>query len=216
VPTVITKPLRNVEVIPDTIYEIPELNKPGKPSTATLRKKANHFSSWDVKVNFQINIVSIKGLNCDTNRPVEVGMQVGVFHGGKSLCRILKTTEKLFINDGICEWKEDLTFDISVDNMPRMARLCIVVYETLKSNRTQAIRARRLKDSTRDLYISPIAWVNTTIFDYKNSLKTGPVTLYTWTYAEDSQSDDLLHPLGTVEPNPRVDECATIIMSFHK
>jgi phosphatidylinositol-4,5-bisphosphate 3-kinase catalytic subunit alpha/beta/delta len=214
VPVLITKPMRSVEVIPETIYGVSELAKPNKPSTATLRKKA-HLSSWDLDAFYQIKILQIRGLNCDTNRPVEVGMQAGVFHGGKSLCRIMKTSEKMFSNDGICEWMEDLTFDISVSNMPRNVRLCIVVYET-KTSRTQAIRARKLKDSNRDLYITPIAWVNTTIFDYKNSLKTGPVTLYTWNYTEDSQNDDLLNPLGTVERNPRVEECATIIMSFYK
>lgn len=55
------------------------------------------------------------------------------------------------------------------------------------------------------------------MYDYKDQLKTGSVTLYTWTYMEtqDSQSEDLLHPLGTVEQNPRITECASIIVSFH-
>lgn len=85
-----------------------------------------------------------------------------------------------------------------------MTRLCLVVYEVIKSG------TRR---KTRE---NPLAWVNTTVFDYKQQLKTGPMTLYTWTYAEDSQSEDMLHPLGTVESNPRTDERAAVMLSIHK
>lgn len=147
---------------------------------------------------------------------MEVGIQVGLFHGGKSLCEKQKTTEKI-INTGSVEteWNETLTFDISVTNIPRMARLCCVVYETCKNVKTGGLRARRLKDCGKDLFINPLAWVNTCVFDYKNQLKTGDVSLYTWTYAEEYDTDDLLHPLGTVEPNPRSDECASITLSFH-
>lgn len=55
-----------------------------------------------------------------------------------------------------------------------------------------------------------MAWVNTTVYDYKSQLKTGAMTLFMWTYAEDMQNEDLLHPLGTVVSNPNIDQCATI------
>jgi len=184
-----------------------------KSNQSTLRKKGKHKSSWDVTDNFQFTIQAMHGLNVDSNKTVEIGIQAGLFHGGKSLCEKQKTGERIVTNAGTAEWSETLKFDIKVHNVPRMARLCLVVYETAKN--AKHIRARRLKDSHKELFINPIAWVNTTVFDYKNQLKTGGVTLYTWTYAEDSDSDELLHPLGIVEPNPRTDECASITLSFH-
>jgi hypothetical protein len=38
---------------------------------------------------------------------------------------------------------------------------------------------------------------------------------YTWPYLENKGSDELLNPLGTVEPNP-ADERVNITMSFHE
>lgn len=188
-------------------------------STCTLKKKQKYTSSWDVKQRLQICIHAIKGLNCDTNKAVEVGVQVGLFHGGKSLCEPQKTTTIPLPIDGCPTWEEVLIFDIMVYNVPRMARLCLVVYEIVKNTKggsnSGGTARRRTKDS-KLFNMNPIAWVNTTIFDYKHQLKTGAMTLYTWTYAEDTQSDDWFHPLGTVESNPRTDERAAIMLSIYK
>lgn len=185
-----------------------------KQNTSTLRKKGKHLSSWDIDERFQFTIQTIHGLSLESNKAVEVGIQVGLFHGGKSLCEKQNTTQKIVNSVGNAEWNQTIEFDIKVYNIPRMARLCLVVYETVKNSKS-GMRARRLKDSGKELFINPIAWVNINVFDYKNQLKTGGVTLYTWAYAEDADSEDLLHPLGTVEPNPRTEECASITMGFH-
>lgn len=60
-----------------------------------------------------------------------------------------------------------------------------------------------------------MAWVNTTLYDYKDQLKIGAVTLYMWTYAEDTQSDDLLHPLGTTASNP-ITDATSLTITFEK
>jgi phosphatidylinositol-4,5-bisphosphate 3-kinase catalytic subunit alpha/beta/delta len=101
---------------------------------------------------------------------------------------------------------------LNVHNIPRMARLCLVIYEV--SRNVKQVRARRLKDTQKD-FIIPLYWVNTTLFDYKNQFKNGGQTLYSWNYTEDSDSDELLHPLGTVEPNPRTAESTSITLMFH-
>lgn len=216
VPTCVIKSVSDVYVftnktIVEDIMSMPK-HVPAKP-TNTLRKKGKQRSSWDIEENFQITIQALSKLNVDTNKTVEIGIQAGLFHGGKALCEKQKTFEKIVRESGSAEWHQILKFDIKVQNIPRMARLCMVIYETAKN--AKHIRARRLKDSQKEMYINPICWVNTTVYDYKNQLKTGGVTLYTWTYAEDSDSEELLHPLGTVEPNPRTDECASITMTFH-
>ncbi|KAJ9596012.1 hypothetical protein L9F63_012745, partial [Diploptera punctata] len=143
-----------------------------------------------------------------------VGVQAGLFHGGKSLCETQKTTEKQVSKDGSCEWEEDLTFDLDVCNIPRMARLCLVVYEISKS--AKGMKSRKVKDQKQELYINPLSWVNTTVYDFKNQLKTGAMTLYMWTYAEDVQTEDIIHPLGTVVSNPNVEHAAALTLTFHR
>lgn len=67
----------------------------------------------------------------------------------------------------------------------------------------------------QELYIVPLAWVNTTVYDFKNQMNTA-TTLYMWTYAEDIQTDDLLHPLGTVVSNPSGSHATQLTLAFKK
>lgn len=224
IPSFVIQARSNVDLFKESIYDATPMIEDRKSenklrsatSTCTLKKKQKNTSSWDIKQQLQITIHEIKGLNCDMNKAVEVGIQVGLFHGGKSLCEPQKTSQISLLADGCANWDEVLKFDIMVYNVPRMARLCLVVYEVSKSSKgssNSGTARRRTKDS-KYYSMNPIAWVNTTVFDYKHQLKTGAMTLYTWTYAEDSQSDDWLHPLGTVESNPRTDERAAIMLSI--
>lgn len=64
--------------------------------------------------------------------------------------------------------------------------------------------------------MNPLAWVNTTVYDFKNQLKTGDITLYMWTYAEDSQYEDMLQSLGTVVSNTNVDHATALTVSFKR
>lgn len=179
VPTCVVKYVSDVYVFTsnytaDPIMVQGRLN--GKSNSSTLRKKAKHKSAWDVEDNYQIMIQTISKLNVDKNKTVEIGVQAGLFHGGRTLCDKQKTFEKIVPDTGSAEWFHTLKFDIKVQNIPRSARLCVVVYETAKN--AKHVRARRLKDTQKELFINPIAWVNTTVYDYKNQLKTGGVTLY--------------------------------------
>ncbi|XP_063236433.1 phosphatidylinositol 4,5-bisphosphate 3-kinase catalytic subunit delta isoform isoform X2 [Bacillus rossius redtenbacheri] len=183
-------------------------------STMTYRRRGRHMSSWDIEKAFTFQVCAMSRLNCDTSRVVEVGVQAGLFHGGKALSEPQKTSEKPVSKEGCCEWDEDLEFDLQVRDIPRMARLCLVVYETSKT--AKGIKSKKLKDSKQDLNVNPLAWVNTTVYDFKNMLKTGAMTLYMWTYAEDIQSDDLLHPLGTIVSNPNVEQATTLTLTFHR
>ncbi|KDR21011.1 phosphatidylinositol 4,5-bisphosphate 3-kinase catalytic subunit delta isoform [Zootermopsis nevadensis] len=217
VPTVVTVSLNSVLVDVDNVYENPEdeiKHTRPSPSTLTSRKKGKHVSSWTINEEFTFRITAICRLNCDVNRSVEVGVQAGLFHGGKSLCETQKTTEKQVSKEGSCEWEEDLTFDLQVCNIPRMARLCLVVYEISKT--AKGVKSRKVKDLKQELYINPLAWVNTTVYDFKNQLKTGAMTLYMWTYAEDVQTEDILHPLGTVVSNPNVEHATALTLTFHR
>ncbi|XP_058443761.1 phosphatidylinositol 4,5-bisphosphate 3-kinase catalytic subunit beta isoform [Malaya genurostris] len=211
-PTFVPKLLRSVEVFKENVYAIVEdlnqrSNSTGsKPSSQTLRKM-KHITSWDIEAQFQCTVYNIANVNCDA----EVGIQLGLFHGGKSLCKSVKTKLVSVNKDKRAFLDQNIVFDIDVKNVPRMARLCMVIYENVRTAKGVGVRARR----TEDGFMNPIAWVNTMLYDYKNQLKAGAVTLYTWAYAVDLQSEDVLRPLGTIEPNPYRDQCSSIILSFH-
>lgn len=68
----------------------------------------------------------------------------------------------------------------------------------------------------QEMFMNPLAWVNTTVYDFKSQLKSGSVTLNMWTYAEDSQSDDMLQYLGTVVANTSVDHATALSLTFRR
>ncbi|XP_076265389.1 phosphatidylinositol 4,5-bisphosphate 3-kinase catalytic subunit delta isoform-like isoform X2 [Rhynchophorus ferrugineus] len=181
------------------------------PFTSTLRKKKNAKSTWTITDNFAITLGTASKLNCDTRKYTEVGIQVGLFHGGKPLCQPVKTDERLVSDKLEVDFDFHIEFDIQVCNIPRNAKLCFVIYESNKC--VKGTKSRRPKD-VKDSQINPIAWVNTCIYDFKGQLKTGAMTLYLWTYAEDIMSDDVLHPLGTVVNNPNTEGCTGLTLMF--
>lgn len=218
-PTLVTLSVNSIVLDQDNLMDNPELEnqKRARPSfsTLTLRKKGKHISAWKLEEQFVFTVNGISRLNCDANRQVEVGLQAGLFHGGKSLCESQKTKEAVLNQEGCCEWQETLRFDIKVCDIPRMARLCFVLYEISKT--AKGLKSRRMwKDSKQEFYINPLYWANTTIYNFKSQLKTGAMTLYAWTYAEDMQNEDLLHPLGTVVSNPHSEHAAALMLTFPK
>ena len=59
--------------------------------------------------------------------------------------------------------------------------------------------------------MAPVAWVNTTFFDYRSQLRCGPVKLFMWPASEDID----LNPLGPCESNPNRDDTTSIELTFH-
>lgn len=184
--------------------------------TLPRKHRDKQQSTWEIDEQFTFAIQALNNFTVDANKTIEIGIQAGLFHGGKSLCEKQCTSERKMIgndnNKASVEFDETLKFDIKISNIPRMTRLCLVIYEVVKN--IKHARTRRLKHAQKDLCIQPLCWVNTTLFDYKNQFKNGGQTLYSWTYSEDSDSDELLHPLGTVEPNPRISECASVTLTY--
>ncbi|KAH8241324.1 hypothetical protein KR032_008131 [Drosophila birchii] len=173
------------------------------------------ISLWDMGNYFQLTLHSIYNVNYDRARAFKVGVQVGLFHGDRMLCAQRSADSPngnfhtFLFNDLV------MNFDIQMRNLPRMTRLCIVIFEVTKMSRSKKSSNNKdigMKDVSYNK--NPLAWVNTTLFDYKDNLRTGRHTLYTWTYADDIQSDDVFHPLGTVEPNPLKEECALVDITF--
>lgn len=151
---------------------------------------------------------------CDTKRgPVEIGVLVGLFHGGKSVCEPQKCKEHVLTDEEMQKrtmmLNETLTFDIQVCNIPKSVKLCFALYEVTKNG-----KSGKTKRMNKDI---PMAWANTTVFDFRNQLKTGAMTLFMWNYAEDVMfmNEDLLHPLGTVVSNPNVSNSTSLTLTFN-
>ena len=56
--------------------------------------------------------------------------------------------------------------------------------------------------------IAQVAWVNTTVFDYKGQLRTGKLTLYTWPI--ESELEESVHYMGSTVLNPSTTECVSL------
>ena len=149
--------------------------------SSTLRKKLSSVSSWDIQDQFSFKVGAVSLLNC--SEATDVGIQAGIFHGGRSLCEPIKTSAKRCAEGGECTWNEDLTFGLKVRDLPRTARLCLVVYAISKIPKGGAGKSSRrtFRDADGELFINPVAWANTTIFDYERQLKTGSMTVYSIT-----------------------------------
>ena len=112
-PSFIVIPLEQVPLDAENIYvELEDVDgKRGfRSSFSTLRKKTPSISSWNIDTFFSFQIDAVSQLNCSET---EVGIQAGIFHGGRSLCEPRKTTPK-HCKEGDCIWNEELTFDLKV------------------------------------------------------------------------------------------------------
>ena len=57
--------------------------------------------------------------------PLQVCVRAGIYHGGEALCDIANTRPQ---NSSSPKWNEFLDFNLSVCDIPLMARLCLVIY----------------------------------------------------------------------------------------
>lgn len=74
----------------------------------------------------------------------KLDLQIGLYHGGRPLCPLKTVPIK---SNG--EVHAEVEFDITLSNIPRMAKLCFGLFEKRKNTQ------------------QPCSWVNCTVFDYK-------------------------------------------------
>ncbi|GIY91475.1 phosphatidylinositol 4,5-bisphosphate 3-kinase catalytic subunit beta isoform [Caerostris extrusa] len=178
-------------------------------TSETSTPEQDKMSTWSVSDPFTIKIRTIHRLNYDSK--IKVAVQCGLYYAEERLCnRVYHTSEKVLEEGGYCSWDETICFDLEVCNLPRMAKLCLVVYETSTTQKNSRFR------KCQDKYACPIAWVNTTVFDYKGVLKSDSLTLSAWPYPQESDeySSCMLRPLGWLTPNPCKDP--SLVVSFEK
>ncbi|XP_037131497.1 phosphatidylinositol 4,5-bisphosphate 3-kinase catalytic subunit delta isoform isoform X1 [Syngnathus acus] len=167
-------------------------------------KKQNTTSLWSIHEPFYIHLLQGSRVNADEGMKLVV--QAGLFHGSELLCKVVTSSEVAVCSEP--SWDEKVEFDINVEDLPRMSRLCFALYAVF--DKAKKPRGTRKKNKKADC---PIAWGNTMVFDYKDQLKTDEVLLSTWPSVPDDKSD-LLNPMGTVEKNPNVDSAAGLLIRF--
>ncbi|CAI8031374.1 Phosphatidylinositol 4,5-bisphosphate 3-kinase catalytic subunit beta isoform [Geodia barretti] len=111
---------------------------------------------------------------------------------------------------GIWRWNENIVFDILVTDVPRGARLCLAIYAVYGSKKK---KAKTGKNEAKGEKV-PLAWVNQPLFDYRNYLKTGSVTLPCWPMSPEDSMEGLLNPIDTVILNPNTQDSPSIKIMF--
>ncbi|XP_071214021.1 phosphatidylinositol 4,5-bisphosphate 3-kinase catalytic subunit beta isoform-like isoform X2 [Salvelinus alpinus] len=157
---------------------------------------------WEVSTQFKI--VLIKGSKVNAEETAKIQVRAGLFHGTELLCKPAVSSESSGRSEHV--WNRTLEFDITVSDLPRMARLCFAVYAVMDKVKKQK--------STKNAHINkyqtirkagkvhyPVAWVNTMVFDYKGQLKTGDIILHSWSSFPD-ELEEMLNPIGTIQTNP--------------
>lgn len=83
---------------------------------------------------------------------VQVKLRASLYHGGDTLCAIVNSKDTM-LSGGHAKWEELLTFDLPLQNVPRMARLCFMLY-MLSDKRTgkKPSTARKLLDKKKVRY----------------------------------------------------------------
>ncbi|KPL97520.1 phosphatidylinositol 3-kinase catalytic subunit-like protein [Sarcoptes scabiei] len=196
---------------------------------STFRRRPQQIiSSWslDRKLLIKIHSAHINHLQFN-NDITRVAVVVGIFHGGEILCDshmtvpvtladLVKSSSQnpnMEIIDTI-SWEEDIVFNLKVSDLPRMARISFTVVGFTGSQ-----SHKKLSQSRQSKPI-PIAWANINFFDYRGHLWESSTTLSMWLHDNDNECFDDAHsvfnPLGTVVPNPNIDQTIFLTISFTK
>lgn len=136
------------------------------------------------------------------SKTLQVSVRFGLYHGAEPLCELVQTRCIPASQD----FNEDIIFNLSVQNLPRDARLCCVF--DMVDERRNKITGRR-----REEHI-PIAWCNTTMFDCLGQLRMGTMKLGFWPISDEGL-DEEMNAIGTTVSNPSTD-AIQLEIEFHK
>uniref|UniRef100_A0A6Q2WU53 Phosphatidylinositol 4,5-bisphosphate 3-kinase catalytic subunit beta isoform n=1 Tax=Esox lucius TaxID=8010 RepID=A0A6Q2WU53_ESOLU len=169
---------------------------------------------WEVPLPFKIFL--IKGSKVNAEETAKVQVRAGLFHGTELLCKPAVSSESSGRSEHV--WNRMLEFDIQVSDLPRMARLCFAVYAIMdkvkkrkSTNNSHINKYQTIRKAGKVHY--PIAWVNTMVFDYKGQLKTGDITLHSWSSFPD-ELEEMLNPIGTIQTNPYTENATALHIQF--
>ncbi|XP_012577520.1 PREDICTED: phosphatidylinositol 4,5-bisphosphate 3-kinase catalytic subunit delta isoform [Condylura cristata] len=119
----------------------PQVQKPRTKPPPIPMKKPSSTSLWALEQPFCIELIQGSKVNADERMKLVV--QAGLFHGNETLCKTVSSSEVSVCSEPV--WKQRLEFDISVRDLPRMARLCFALYAVIE----KAKKARSTKKKSK-------------------------------------------------------------------
>ncbi|ELU18517.1 hypothetical protein CAPTEDRAFT_18019 [Capitella teleta] len=170
-----------------------------KPSQSS--EKAKGHMLWEQKDMYKVTIQEVTNLTIVPEYS-KIQVRSGIYHGDTGMCAV-NTTKDCMVTEGVVTWNETITFELSIADIPRMARLCFLVESVAEKRKARQNTSGGRTGRVGRQEVNSLAWVNIPIFDYKGVLRTGPQVMYMWSITDDDiLSEELLNPLGTVEQNP--------------
>jgi phosphatidylinositol-4,5-bisphosphate 3-kinase len=188
-------------------YIPPNLARRDKPKN----KDVDVVSLWSVEEKLEIKVDSAANLN--VGKDASIMVIACVYHGDESLCADGQTRAMHLDGgdtSGIWRWNENIVFDIPVCDVPRGARLCLAIYAVYGNKKTKK-KTGKLEAKGEKV---PLAWVNQPLFDYRNYLRTGAVSLPCWPMSPEDTMEGLLNPIDTVMLNPNTQDSPSIKIKF--
>uniref|UniRef100_A0A8C5J0M0 phosphatidylinositol-4,5-bisphosphate 3-kinase n=1 Tax=Junco hyemalis TaxID=40217 RepID=A0A8C5J0M0_JUNHY len=177
-----------------------------KPPPLPKKKERDTLSRESCPVPFPCSAQAVPRAHGAVLAVPQLVVQAGLFHGTEMLCKTVSSSEVSVCSEPV--WRQRLEFDISVRDLPRMARLCLALYAVVEKARKA--RSTKKKSKKADC---PIAWANVMLFDYRDQLKTGECCLHMWSSFPDEKGE-LLNPMGTVQCNPNTESAAALVICF--
>ncbi|KAL6467791.1 hypothetical protein MHYP_G00234680 [Metynnis hypsauchen] len=173
-----------------------------------------HTCVWEVHSLFKI--ILVKGIKVNADETAKVQVRAGLFHGTELLCKPAVSNESSGRSEYV--WNSTLEFEISICDLPRMARLCFAIYAVMdkvkkqkSTKNAQMNKYQTIRKAGKVHY--PVAWVNTMVFDYRGQLKTGDIILHTWSSFPD-ELEEMLNPIGTIQTNPYTENATALHIRF--
>ncbi len=81
-------------------------------------------SIWELNETYKVKIISAKNVNVAENQKVYV--RSSIYHGSEPVCDAVVTSQGA--NSESASWNEILEFNIPVNEIPRAAKLCFVIF----------------------------------------------------------------------------------------
>lgn len=201
--------------IPDIEERIPPVPRrpPIVPRPSPRKSKTEPVTAlWTVRDYLKITVNDVRNLNVAIGSRICVRM--ALYHGNETVSDIMNTSVKEWPEGTKKVFNEPLTFNILVQDVPRMAKLCCTLYTVIDRKKSKESRARKHMLGKQE--VVPIAWVNIMMFDYKDKLQRGQKSLYMWPFREDlHHGDDILNHIGTSISNPHEDAATALSVTFH-
>lgn len=93
----------------------------------------------------------------------KVNVRACLFHGPETLGVVVNSPERRIAEGGTIQWNEPISFDVKLQNLPRMARLCFMLYTNSDQRTKPAKRTDRIATGGKKAgakRVNSITWRN--------------------------------------------------------